>query len=89
MRRIRILESDEKDLRDKYYKLAEYINEKPDYSEIVECDKCECLIFKNKAFKGKGEIRERFSTSRYGMKEEYICYPYYCKIHKPKEKGWK
>ena len=85
-RRLRILESDEKDLRDKFYKHSDKIAEKLAYSEIVECEKCGCLLNKYRATKGEGIIRQKI-INLYGVKEDYIHYPYYCKIHIPKVKN--
>ncbi len=54
--------------------------------DLVECEKCGCLLNRSTAIKGVGEIRKRevayFIRTRW---EDFIYYPYYCKIHKPKE----
>ena len=75
---------------EKYPNLETKISERVSYSEIVECDKCGCLLYKGKASKGKGEIRtKRAVYFMHTIDEEYIHYPYYCKLHKPNRKGTK
>jgi hypothetical protein len=48
---------------------------------LVECEICGCLLRKYSAYKGNGRI-----TRKSFGREEYIYYPYYCNVHKPKEK---
>jgi len=60
--------------------------------ETVECEKCGCLLKKETAFKGPGEIRRKESRvdetfHRWADYIDYIHYPYYCKVHKPKVKN--
>ena len=50
----------------------------PDY---VECEVCGCLLNKNTATKGSGEIRQKYN--RGFDKEDFIYYPYFCKTHIP------
>jgi hypothetical protein len=74
--------------------------------ELVECDKCGCLLKKKTAIKGDPEIRQKEEMDwKYcfirawgrsiGKDDpaiplvDYIYYPYYCKIHKPKKVGAK
>ena len=82
-RRLRILESDESELSTRVGKLNDALCRKTDWADFVECDKCGCLLYKDKAFKGKGEIRtKRVMYFLHSIDEEHIHYPYYCKIHK-------
>ncbi len=56
--------------------------------DFVVCDRCGCLLRKDyEAISGKGEIRQkRVPRERFGFyDEDYIHYPHYCKIHKPKK----
>ena len=73
---------------EKYPDLETKISERISYSEIVECDKCGCLLYQVRASKGEGEIRTKKVWTYWGdfTDEEYIHYPYYCKIHTKKEK---
>ena len=84
-RRLEILE---KESVDNYCKLGDQIAQRAVSSQIVECDKCGCLLYQLKAFKGEGEIRTKRVWTYWGgfTDEEYIHYPYYCKIHTKKEK---
>jgi len=49
---------------------------------FAECEICGCVVFKNFTTKGKGEVRQRGGS--YSVDEDFIYYPYYCKLHKPK-----
>ena len=54
---------------------------------VVSCEKCGCLVDRTIATTGEGEIRIKESIWLENIvKEEYIYYPYYCKIHKLKGK---
>jgi hypothetical protein len=53
-------------------------------SKYVECEVCGCLLNKNTATKGSGEIRQKYN--RGFDKEDFIYYPFYCKVHQPKVK---
>lgn len=70
-------------------------DKKQDKLDLVECEKCGCLLKKETAIKGKSEVRLRkipFGTTWVNTtcefcpekEEEYIHEVYYCKIHKPK-----
>jgi len=50
--------------------------------KFAECEICGCMVFKNYDTKGKGEVRQRGGS--YSVDEDFIYYPYYCKLHKPK-----
>ena len=54
----------------------------------VECETCGCLLNKDTAIRGPGEIRDRWvSLERCPgaeARDEYIYYPRYCKVHAPK-----
>ena len=58
--------------------------------DIVECEICGCLVERKEKNIGLGEIRQRDIANYYFQSkpklEDYIYYPYYCKIHMPKEK---
>lgn len=68
------------------------INKKMDKLDLVECEKCGCLLKKETAIKGKSEVREEksyimsYNDAKFYEKnpKEYIHIPYYCKVHKPK-----
>ena len=54
---------------------------------IVSCEKCGCLILKVNALQGDAEIRKKTHIVGWDFDdiittcEDYIHYPYYCKIH--------
>jgi len=54
--------------------------------DLVECEKCGCLLNKTTAIKGEGEVRQKFEGLWYRHLVDYIYYPFYCKIHQPKDK---
>lgn len=62
---------------------------------LVTCEKCGCRVERVVAHKGRGQIKTRLVYKKFWYPgagsthrdEDYIYYPYYCKIHKPKEKG--
>ena len=78
------------ELEKKLYEDKGYLKQTDIDRAYVECVKCGCLIYKVDRNKGKGEIKQRQVFKRYWQvipdKEDYIYYPYYCKIHKPKDK---
>jgi len=69
------------------YKQKEYLER----GKFVHCEVCGCLIERGNCIKGEAEIRERLTDSALSLMamrpemEDYIYYPYYCKIHAPKE----
>lgn len=69
------------------YKEKEYLER----GKFVHCEVCGCLIERGNCIKGEAEIRERLTDSALSLMamrpemEDYIYYPYYCKIHAPKE----
>ena len=84
MKRIEIVE---KDISRISKSLSELKTEVFKLPSTVNCEKCGCLVDRTIAIKGEGEIRIKESIWLENIvKEEYIYYPYYCKIHKLKGK---
>jgi hypothetical protein len=60
--------------------------------DLVSCESCGCLLYKNKAVAGEAEIRKADSIWFSGFQvchhhsEKYIYTPYYCRFCAP-EKG--
>jgi len=60
-----------------YEEVSSNIDRIPIYKdEVVNCEKCGCIIFKSIAIKGESEIREHNFIF---YKEEYIYNPFYCR----------
>ena len=70
--RLEWLWTEMKDMKDK----------KVNKAELVTCEVCGCLVEREKAIKGKGEIRQKDINLCYTR--DYIYYPWYCKSHAPK-----
>ena len=58
---------------------------------FAECEVCGCVLIKETAIRGKGEVRKysdrewRSGSMRvFTQGKDYIYYSYYCKKHKPK-----
>ena len=62
-----------------------------DIPSLKSCEVCGCLITEKLAIKGKPEIRTRSvnypipSWYPYTHEEDYIYYPYFCRVHDPKK----
>jgi len=58
--------------------------------ETVECETCGCLLNKETAIRGPGEIRKLPTRADFlgtiWAYEDGIYYPWYCKVHPPKPK---
>ena len=73
------------------------INDKLPKSDMVTCEVCGCAIKIGKAIKGKGIVKTETAyysppcsggysgSGGHGVSKDYIYYPYYCKLHAPKE----
>ena len=87
----------DKDARKEIESLKEKISDltaKPTL-DLVDCEVCKCAIRRENATKGEGEVRQRDLYSTIALSyllplppitQDYIYYPYYCEIHKPKAK---
>ena len=58
-------------------------------TDVVECERCGCLLEKRTAHRGKSVIKEKERYILcYGdvltLTDEVIREVYYCKVHKPK-----
>ena len=90
--------------RDEWYNLKERLAHLELNSNLVKrddlitCEKCKCLMYKNDAIKGKSIIKRKTvyhnTYNSYnplgaleGTTEEYLFTPYYCQRCKPKSKG--
>ena len=55
--------------------------------ETVECEMCGCLLNKETAIRGPGEIRDRWVSLEGCLgaeaRDEFIYHPWYCKVHAP------
>lgn len=61
-----------------------YVTSLPKYKS---CEVCGCLV--ENPIKGQGEIRQKdiwIPVASFTKKEDYIYYPYYCKLHAPEKK---
>lgn len=62
------------------------------YNELVECEKCGCLLFAKNAHKVSyidSHIDIDYTTYTFLGHKEVIKHKYYCKIHKPKTRSKK
>lgn len=83
------------ELQKRYNELRKYSNSQDKIlkkEQVIECETCGCLLFKNRAFKGKSVIVDYDPTNIEPMifftplPKEYIKETYYCKLHKPLDK---
>lgn len=81
------------DIREETFKKHILIldEQKINKKDLVECEKCKCLLKKESAIRGKSEVREREKTDSIAVsidwnngtvkypQEEYIYTPYFCR----------